>query len=88
MPKSYGGKKFDLTGILLNTKGNNGSLIYELGLLKSPTETQENTSIMQVNSGSQGLSIYTLDGRRVENMSQPGIYIIRQGQEKRKVFIK
>ena len=88
MPKSYAGKKFDLTGILVNTVGNNGTLVYELGLLKSPTETQENTSIMQVNTGSQAVTIFTLDGRRVENMSQPGIYIIRQGQEKRKVFIK
>ena len=88
MPKSYAGKKFDLTGILVNTKSNSGVLIYELGLLTSPTETQENTSIMQVNGSSQAVTIYTLDGCRVENMSQPGIYIIRQGQEKRKVFIK
>ena len=68
--------------------GVKGVFVYNDNVSVRVYKTQENTSIMQVNSGSQGLSIYTLDGRRVENMSQPGIYIIRQGQEKRKVFIK
>ena len=87
MPKSYAGKKFDLTGILVNTVSTNGTVLYEIGLLKSPAESVVN-SIQQMNSASLAADIYTIDGRRVENMLQPGIYIVRQGQNIRKVFVK
>jgi M6 family metalloprotease-like protein len=87
MPKSYAGKKFDLTGILVNTVATNGTVLYEIGLLKSPAESVVN-SIQQMNTASKTADIYTLDGRRVENMLQPGIYIVRQGQNIRKVFVK
>ena len=87
MPKSYAGKKFDLTGILVNTVSTNGTVLYEIGLLKSPAESVVN-SIQQVNTASKTADIYTIDGRRVENMLQPGIYIVRQGQNIRKVFVK
>ena len=87
MPKSYAGKKFDLTGILVNTVATNGTVLYEIGLLTSPTESVVN-SIQQMNTASLAADIYTLDGRRVENMSKPGIYIVRQGQNIRKVFVK
>lgn len=87
MPKSYAGKKFDLTGILLNTVSN-GNVIYELALVKSPTESQTINGITQTLNESLQKVVYTLDGRRVQNMTKPGFYIIHQGQEKRKVFIK
>ena len=87
MPKSYAGKKFDVTGILLNTVSN-GKILYELALVKSPEESQIINGILQTENDTQQRSIFTLDGRRVQNMTKPGFYIIRQGQEKRKVFIK
>ena len=87
MPKSYAGKKFDVTGILLNTVSN-GKILYELALVKSPEESQIINGILQTENDTQQRSIFTLDGRRVQNMTKPGFYIIRQGQEKRKVFVK
>ena len=77
----------ELTGILLNTVSN-GNVIYELALVKSPTESQTINGITQTHNESLQKVVYTLDGRRVQNMTKPGFYIIHQGQEKRKVFIK
>ena len=76
-----------MTGILLNTVSN-GKILYELALVKSPEESQIINGILQTENDTQQRSIFTLDGRRVQNMTKPGFYIIRQGQEKRKVFVK
>ena len=56
--------------------------------MKSPEESQIINGILQTENDTQQRSIFTLDGRCVQNMTKPGFYIIRQGQEKRKVFVK
>ena len=89
MPKNYAGKEYDLTGILMNTVANSGSLIFELALVTSPVETVLNSiATFEAPATSQPVSIYTLDGRKVSAFSKPGIYIIRQGNEKKKVLVK
>jgi hypothetical protein len=89
MPKNYAGKPYDITGILTNTIATNGSVIMELALVTSPVETVQNSIVTYETSASTlPVSIYTLDGRQVPALSKPGIYIIRQGNEKKKVLVK
>lgn len=89
MPKNYAGKEYDLTGILMNTVASNGTLVLELALTTSPVESALNSiATFEAPAASQPVSIYTLDGRKVSDFSKPGIYIIRQGNEKKKVLVK
>lgn len=86
IPAGGTGTKYDFTGIL-TVRDNQGTMYKELGLLSTPVETGTN-SIFSTSLVDQRVDIYTIDGRRVENMSKSGIYIVRQGQEIRKVFVK
>ena len=86
IPQGGTSQKYDFTGIL-TVCNHQGVLYKEFALLNTPVESVVNSINFSENNDTQ-TSIYTLDGRRVQNMTKPGFYIIHQGQEKRKVFIK
>jgi hypothetical protein len=43
---------------------------------------------VNASSDVNGTAIYNLRGQRVQSMSQPGLYIIKQGNTSRKVIVK
>lgn len=86
IPQGGTSQKYDFTGIL-TVCNHQGVLYKEFALLNTPVESVVNSINFSENNDTQ-TSIYTLDGRRVQNMTKPGFYIIHQGHEKRKVFIK
>jgi len=88
MPKNYTTMQLDVTGILLNTLGTDNTPILELGLTTSPVKTEVNGVNLQTTGKNQPSFIFTPDGRKVQQMSKPGLYIIRQGNETKKVIVK
>ena len=44
--------------------------------------------VVNASSNVNGTAIYNLRGQRVQSMSQPGLYIIKQGNTSRKVIVK
>jgi hypothetical protein len=89
MPKNYTTMNLDVTGILLNTMGTDGTPILELGLTTSPVKTEEVDGInLQTTGKNLPSQIFTPDGRKVQQLSKPGLYIIRQGNDTKKVIVK
>lgn len=87
VPSDYSSSRFDATGILLTRAGTGGKFVKELALMKSPEKTSSD-GISTVKSDRQATGIYTLDGRRTDNLGKPGIYLIRQGNDTRKIMVK
>jgi len=55
----------------------------------SPVESSLNSiATYDVSDASQPVTIYTLDGRKVSAYSKPGIFIVKQGNKKKKVLVK
>ena len=89
MPKDYEGKQYDITGILTSTTATNGKVIMELALVTSPVETSLNSIVtFETSASALPVSIYTLDGRQVSAFSKSGLYIVKQGNKKKKVLVK
>lgn len=87
VPTQYEGVRFDVTGIL-TTRVSNGTIVKELALMKSP-KTTTTTVIEQLRSTVDAAPVYyTLTGRRVNNITAPGLYIVQQGGKLRKVLVK
>lgn len=88
IPTAYSGKKFDVTGIL-TTILSRGKVVNELGLLHSVVEskTEEINAIRSVSS-QQKAAYYSLKGMPLNNISHPGIYLVRQGGTTKKVVVK
>ena len=87
IPKGGTNQEYDFTGIL-TVIDRQGVLYKEFALLDTPVESVANKIASYGMEDTATISIFTLDGRRVQNMTKPGFYIIRQGQDKRKVFVK
>jgi M6 family metalloprotease-like protein len=87
VPTNYAGKLYDVTGILV-TQQSGDQLVKELALLKSPEQADPAKIDCDVVDTVGTTTIFTLDGRKVENLSKPGLYVVRQGSEVRKVLVK
>ena len=87
VPTNYAGKLYDVTGILV-TQQSDDQLVKELALLKSPEQADPAKIDCDVVDTVGTTTIFTLDGRKVENLSKPGLYVVRQGSEVRKVLVK
>jgi len=87
MPTNYN-KLYDITGIPVpRVQGSN--VIMELGIVKSPTVAEPNGISSATIAGQQSAPVYfTLAGRRIETVTQPGLYIVKQDGKTRKVMVK
>jgi len=60
-----------------------------LSLVTSPVESSMNSIVtFETSASALPVSIYTLDGRQVSAFSKPGLYIVKQGNKKKKVLVK
>ena len=88
IPTAYSGKKFDVTGIL-TTILSRGKVVNELGLLHSVVESKaEEINAIRSVSSQQKAAYYSLKGMPLNNISHPGIYLVRQGDTIKKVVVK
>lgn len=95
MPIGYIGKYYNVTGILL-TYQENGEVVDELAILRSPVEGGP-TAIDNIKMDAQAeIAVYTVDGKFVTNTTlqdlkslplKQGIYIVKSDKEAWKVVI-
>jgi len=86
MPSDYKTKPYDVTGIL-TPRVSGGKIIKELGFTREFV-LSGSTAIESVCQDAMKESFFTLEGRRVENISAPGIYVVRKNNETRKLIVK
>ena len=96
MPKDYIGKYYDVTGILLTYK-ENGELIDELSIMRTPVEGGP-TAISEIKMDAQAeIVVYTIDGKFVVKTTaqdldklplKQGVYVIKSGSNVWKITTK
>ena len=96
MPKDYIGKYYDVTGILLTYK-ENGGLIDELSIMRTPVEGGP-TAISEIKMDAQAeIVVYTIDGKFVVKTTaqdldklplKQGVYVIKSGSNVWKITTK
>ena len=88
IPSSYAGKKYDVTGIL-TTVLSKGEVVKELGLLRSVVETTEpDANAIESVTVRQPQCYYSLNGMPLDSITHPGLYLVREGGQTKKVVVR
>ena len=87
MPTDYKTKPYDVTGILL-PRVSGSKVIKELAFIKEFAPGGSSDIVTLRTDASSTEQLFTLDGRRVQGIVTPGIYLIRKNGVTRKVMVK